>query len=93
MAMVKTRTCPSPSPPAWQRFGASSGHGARTASVCLQIALCQLSRSSAHSKPGARSVAAAFAAAQPPWLPLLQKPPGFFFGKNQYLSIYQAIRN
>lgn len=86
-----TLTCPSPSPPARRRLRAAAGrartHGARTraASRFPELALRPFSPSPAHSKPGARSVAAAVAAAQLPWppppretlpRPLPLRPPG-----------------
>lgn len=72
-----TLTCPSPSPSAGLRLRAAADHartrGARTraAGRFFELALGPFSPSPAHSKPGARSVAAAVAAAQLPWPPPL----------------------
>lgn len=78
-----TLTCPSPCPPARPaeapiRRGPRARARTRTHArprLLPALALGRLSPSSAHSKPGARSVATAVAAAQPPWPPLPPKSP------------------
>ncbi|CAD7693853.1 unnamed protein product [Nyctereutes procyonoides] len=70
-----TLTCPSPSPPARRRLREAAGRArtqgarTRTAGRFLELALRPFSPSPAHSKPGARSAAAAVACAQLPWPP------------------------